>query len=272
MSAVAINVFLFLLGLVFGSFFNVLIYRLPRDLSIIKPGSHCPHCKTAIKWYDNIPLLSYILLGGKCRACGGKISFRYPLIEFLTGVIFVGVPSLAKLVGLSGVKSAQVSSAHQAVSVIFVLLMMLIFVIDLEHQIIPDQLNLALFILALVAVFVLRPTISPSLMSSAIGMFALSIFFFALAVSIGGMGMGDVKMAIGLGLFFGWQLVLVVAFLAFLIGGVFAIFLALRLVVSKKYRPRIAIPFGPYLAIASAITLFYGEKILGWYLSFFRVA
>jgi prepilin signal peptidase PulO-like enzyme (type II secretory pathway) len=103
-------------------------------------------------------------------------------------------------------------------------------------------------------------------------MFILSIFFFALAVSIGGMGMGDVKMAIGLGFFFGWQLVLLVAFLAFLIGGVFAIFLALRLMLSRRYRPRIAIPFGPYLALASVITLFYGQRILEWYLSFFRVA
>ncbi len=272
MSLFLSSLILFVFGLAFGSFFNVLIYRLPRDLSIVKPGSFCPSCEKPIKWYDNIPILSYCLLRGKCRNCGAKISLKYPLVELAGGIIFAGTPILAKLTGFSRVPGEEVTSPHIAVAIIFLSILFLTLMIDLEWQIIPDQLNIALFILALISVFLLKPSFSPSYVSSLIGMFVLAGFFFLLAVLIGGMGMGDVKMAVGLGFLFGWQMTLVIAFLSFLIGGIYAIFLLLRLIIVRKYKPRIAIAFGPYLAIASAITLFAGEKLLNWYLGFFKTA
>ncbi|OPX23203.1 MAG: hypothetical protein B1H03_02410 [Planctomycetales bacterium 4484_113] len=270
MPPILITVFLFVLGLVFGSFFNVLIYRLPRELSIVKPGSFCPSCRHPIAWYDNIPLLSWLILRGRCRHCGAAISLRYPLVELMTGIIFAGVPPLVKAVGLANVPAAGVSPLHIAFAIIFISILALVLIIDLEHQIIPDELSVALFVLGWMAVFALRPPISPGWVSSLIGMFVLSLFFLAFALLLGGFGLGDVKLAVGLGAFFGWQLLVVAAFLSFAVGGVFAISFALYLMSQRKLKARIAIPFGPYLAIGAALTLFIGDRLLVWYLSFFR--
>ena len=270
MPPVLTTVILFLLGLVFGSFFNVLIYRLPREISIIKPGSFCPACRHGIAWYDNIPLLSWLLLRARCRHCGARISVRYPLVELMAGVIFVGTPLLAKAIGLARVPADRITPLHSAFAVVFISILALVLIIDLEHQIIPDELSIALFVLGWMAVFALNPPISPGWLSSFIGMCVLSLFFLAFALLIGGFGIGDVKLGAGLGTFFGWQLLLVAAFLSFVIGGVVAIAYALFLLSRRRLRARIAIPFGPYLAAGAVLTLFLGARLLSWYLSLFR--
>jgi leader peptidase (prepilin peptidase) / N-methyltransferase len=262
-------VVLFIFGLVFGSFFNVLIYRLPRDLSVVHPGSRCPQCDHPIRWYDNIPLLSYVLLGAKCRHCGARISMRYPLVELAGGLIFAGVPWLGSAYGYTRVLVEQVTPFHHGVAIVCVSVFFLVLVIDFEHKMIPDQLNIALFAAAWLAVVVLRPGFSPGWASSVIGMFLLSLFFFIFALAIGGFGMGDVKMALGLGVLFGWQQLLVVAMLSFIIGGLAAIGIATRLYVGKKRKARTEIPFGPYLSLGAAIALFTAAPLLDWYLSFF---
>jgi len=261
---------LFLFGLVFGSFFNVLIYRLPRDLSVVSPGSHCPHCRRPIAWYDNIPLLSFVLLGAKCRHCGGPISVRYPLVELAGGIIFAGVPLLGAAVGYTAIPASEVTPFHDAFAIACVSIFFLTLVIDFEHQIIPDQLNIALFILAWLAVFLLRPGFSPGWASSLVGMFVLSAFFLVFLLALGGFGMGDVKMAFGLGALFGWQQLLVAAMLSFILGGVAAAGFGAFLMLRGRLRPRIPIPFGPYLALGSVVSLFCADRILSWYLGFFR--
>lgn len=272
MPAVLTTPFLFILGLVFGSFFNVLIYRLPRELSIVRPGSFCPACRHPIAWYDNIPLLSWLILRGRCRHCGAPISVRYPLVELMAGVIFAGVPLLSRAIGLARVAAEAVTALHIAFAIIFVSLLALVLIIDLEHQIIPDELNIAMFVLGWMAVFALNPSISPGWISSLIGMFVLSVFFLAFALLIGGFGIGDVKLALGLGAFFGWQLLIVAAFLSFAVGGVFAIAYAIFLLFKRKLRARIAIPFGPYLTVGAVTALFVGQRLLMWYLSLFHLA
>lgn len=262
-------VVLFVFGLVFGSFFNVLIYRLPRDLSVAHPGSRCPHCDHPIRWYDNIPLVSYVLLGAKCRHCGAPISLRYPLVELAGGFIFAGVPWLGSLYGYTRVPVEQVTPFHHAFAIICVSVFFLILLIDLEHKIIPDQLSIALFAAAWLSVLLLRPAFSPDWVSSLAGMFVLSLFFFLFALAIGGFGMGDVKLALGLGVLFGWEQLLVVAMLSFIIGGLFAIGIAARLYSAKKLKARTEIPFGPYLAVGAGIALYSASNLLSWYLSFF---
>ena len=263
-------VVLFICGLAFGSFFNVLIYRLPRDLSIISPGSHCPSCKKRIRWYDNVPLLSYINLKAKCRFCGAPISMRYPLVELAGGFIFAGVPLLGNKWGFTHVTAELATPIHSAFAIAAVSIFFLVLVIDFEHQIIPDQLSIALFALGWLSVILLRPGFSPGWASSLIGMFVLSAFFFIFALAIGGFGMGDVKLAIGMGTLFGWQQLLVAAMLSFLAGGVIAFLFAGYLLLRRKLKSRIQIPFGPYLALGSVVSIFAAERLMQWYLAFFK--
>jgi len=263
-------VVLFIFGLVFGSFFNVLIYRLPRDLSVIFPRSFCPHCKKAIRWYDNVPLLSYVILRAKCRFCGAPISVRYPLVELAGGLIFAGVPLLGSLWGYTHVPAEMVNPIHDALAIAVVSVFFLVLVIDFEHQIIPDQLSIALFAVGWLSVLVAYPGFSLGWVSSLIGMFVLSAFFFVFALAIGGFGMGDVKLAVGIGALFGWQQLLVATMLSFLIGGAVAVCFAGYLLLRRKLKARIPIPFGPYLAVASVVSLFFAERLMQWYLAFFK--
>jgi len=263
-------VVLFVFGLAFGSFFNVLIYRLPRDLSIVSPGSSCPHCKKPIRWYDNIPLLSFVILRAKCRFCAAPISIRYPLVELAGGLIFSCVPLLGSLWGYTHVPVELVTPIHDAMAIAAVCVFFLVLVIDFEHQIIPDQLSVALFVLGWLSVLALNPAFSPGWISSLIGMFILSVFFFVFALAIGGFGMGDVKLAIGMGALFGWQQLLVAAMLSFLAGGAIAVLYAGFLLMRRKLKARIQIPFGPYLAVGSAVSLFVADRLMHWYLGFFK--
>ncbi len=265
----AVYIVLFIFGLVFGSFFNVLIYRLPLDQSVVFPPSRCPKCRAFIRWYDNIPLVSWVLLGAKCRECKTAISIRYPMVELCGGLIFAGVPLLGHTVGYTRVMPSQITVWHDVIAVAVVSVLFIMLVIDFDHQIIPDQLSIAMLALGWLGVFVLHPGFSPGWLSSIIGMFVLSLFFFIFALLLGGFGMGDVKLAVGMGALLGWEVLIVAAMLSFFVGGVVAIVYALYLLSKKKLRSGIPIPFGPYLAVATFISLFWGHRILSWYMGFF---
>jgi len=251
-----------LLGLVIGSFLGAFSFRWPRRISVATGRSFCPRCKSKISWRDNIPLLSYILLAGKCRNCQKPISIRYPLIEAITSLAFIGT-------GLIWINAPQFSPEPVVswmivlgdfflpVCLFLVSLLVAAFVIDLEHQLIPDGL---VFVLVITSILVLVFFQSGGLFNYFAAGFGASWFllFLALATRGKGMGLGDVKLALPLGTLLGWPGALVWLFLSFLIGGVFAILL---LVTGKaSFGKKIA--FGPFLILGFVFTLFWGERIV----------
>lgn len=260
----------FMLGLTFGSFFNVLIYRLPQEDAaernwVSKP-SHCPRCKAQIKPYDNIPLLSYLILRGKCRNCHAPISWRYPAVELGTALLWVATVWLTAQFGLSGFTGSQMTVWHFVFAVIFASIYLLVFIIDFQTKLIPLELSIAnlaaawLFLLACPG-----QTISPGWLVSLIGMFALSAFFL-IFVFFGAMGDGDVYFALGMGVLFGWQLVLAVGFLGICLGGLAGLVIIASLMAKRKYKPGIEIYFGPFLALAAYLGLFGIRHAVDYYL------
>lgn len=230
-----LRIFLFVLGLVFGSFVSALSYRFPKKISIAHGRSFCPNCRKQIAWYDNIPLLSFLLIGGKCRNCKRPISWRYPLIELVTAVGFVYL--------------------HGVFSIVIFLILELIFIIDLEHQIIPD-----IFVFPGILVAILSLGVYPHFSNVFSGFLAASLLMLIHLFTRGrGMGLGDVKFAVLGGLLVGSKLSLIWLFLAFLTGGIVGIILIL----GKKAGLKDQIAFGPFLIIAIPISLIWGEKILG---------
>ncbi len=242
-------IIVFILGLVLGSFANVCIYRMPRNLSIVKPNSHCTNCNNFIKWYDNIPILSYIILKGKCRNCGSKISFIYPTIEFICGLLFL---SMYFLFGFS------------YILIPFCLLffcLLVITAIDFEFQIIPDEISFFLIILGLLTSFfnfVLGDTILHRILNSFFGILAGGGSLILVAIvgkwifNKDAMGGGDIKIMAGVGAFIGWDKVLFSIFVACVLGSIVGI----CMIILKKIGRKQEIPFGPYLAISSFIVLF----------------
>ncbi len=243
------GILVFVLGLIFGSFANVCIYRMPKHMSVVKPASHCTGCNNSIKWYDNIPILSYIFLRGKCRNCGSKISLIYPSIELLCGLLFL---SMFFLFGFSYMLFP------------FCLLMfslLVITAIDFEFQIIPDEFSFMLMIVGILTSFfnfMLGDTVFQRILNSFIGFFAGGGSLFVIAV-IGkwlfkkdAMGGGDIKLMAGVGAFIGWEKVLFAIFLGSLFGSIVGIFLILLKKIIKKQE----IAVGPYLALGSYIVLF----------------
>lgn len=232
-------------GLCVGSFLNVLIYRLPRNLPFVGGRSLCPRCKKRLPWYDNIPLLSFILLGGKCRFCKSQISWRYPLVELLTGILFL----LAYTIGLPWI------------NFLFIAGLIVIFFVDLEHQIIPDQVISALIFVYFFSHLILN---SKFLILNSLPTAIFSALFFLLLFLITrgkGMGFGDVKFAFLIGLSFGFPKAIFAIWLAFLTGAIIGVILLL--VGKVKFgRP---IPFGPFLAGGSLLILFLGDNFL-WFL------
>jgi leader peptidase (prepilin peptidase)/N-methyltransferase len=246
----------FIFGSAIGSFLNVCIYRLPRNLSIISPSSRCPSCNIPIKPYDNIPILSYIFLGGRCRVCKAGISFRYPLVESLNALLYVLVLWRFGF-GLQAIVYSIFCSA-----------LIVITFIDLDFQIIPDRITLPGILIGLITGSFLMPDpfMRHSLLgikSSIIGFLVGGGLFYAIAVlSRGGMGGGDIKMMAMVGSLMGWKSVLLTTFLGSLSGAVLGIFL----MIAKGKGRKTKIPFGPFLALGTLITLFYGQEILYWYL------
>ena len=241
------SVFLFVLGLVFGSFVSALSYRYPNGISVMKGRSFCPKCKHQISWYDNIPLLSFLLLGGKCRSCKRPISWRYPAIELITALGFM-------LIGMT----FQGTTLQGAYSIFIFLILELIFIIDLEHQIIPD--SFVFFGISLVFLFLLVTNHQSPITNLFSGFLAASLLMFIHLFTRGrGMGLGDVKFAALGGMVVGLNLSLIWLFLAFLTGG----FIGIILILDKKAGLKDKIAFGPFLVVSIPITLIWGEKIIG---------
>jgi len=249
---VIVDLTVFIFGLVFGSFFNVCIYRLPLGMSVAFPPSHCPACDHALSPLDLVPVASYLVLRGKCRYCGGRISLWYPLVELLTGIIFL---LIYRRYGLS------ISSLYYIILASFLII---ISYIDIDHGIIPDRLVLA-GLAAGVAIQLL--TAPRPLADAALGFLAGGLPLLGLAVvSNGGMGGGDIKLAAMFGWYLGWKLTLLALFAGFLSGGVYGI--ALVLAGRRKLKGG-TIPFGPFLALGAMTALLFGQEILVWYTGVF---
>jgi leader peptidase (prepilin peptidase) / N-methyltransferase len=240
-------------GALIGSFLNVCIFRLPREESIVIPGSHCPHCQKPIEFYDNIPLVSYLLLRGKCRRCHGPISFQYPLVEGITGLfsllLFIKFgPSLTYLIYFS-----------------FIAALIATTVIDLHHQIIPDVISLPGIGVGWVASFILpHITVFDSLMGILLGGGSLFVVatVYQWLFKREGMGGGDVKLLAMIGAFLGWKAVILTILVSSVIGSITGI----AVMIAKGRDFKCAIPFGPFLSLGAVVSLFYGQNLIDWYL------
>jgi len=247
---VYLDVCIFLLGLFFGSFFNVCIWRIPRRKSIVRPPSHCPRCKSPIRFYDNIPVLSWLLLQAKCRRCRQPISARYPLVEALTGVLFL------LLVLRFGVSWPFLRG------LVFTGILIVVAFIDLDFRLIPDVISLPGVAVGLLSSLLVREFV-PALLGAAVGaaLIFLAGWFWKLATRREGMGSGDVVLAALIGSFLGWQQGLLAIFLGVVLGVLVGGGAALL----RKQNLRRPVPFGPFLALGSLVALFLGETILRWY-------
>ena len=234
-------------GLALGSFLNVVAARVPRKTSIVKPASACMECKTPIARRDNVPVVSWLLLRGRCRACRTRISPLYPAVELVTALLIAGCVLAFGL------------SARMVVAAFFCAVLVAISAIDLTHRIIPNRIVLPAFVVVLVAQTLLEP--SPEWALAALG--ASGFLFLAVLIHPAGMGMGDVKLALLMGAMLG-KTVPVALMLGMLAALVPAAFLLARH--GSKAR-KMGIPFGPFLALGSVIALFAGDQIVDWYLN-----
>jgi leader peptidase (prepilin peptidase)/N-methyltransferase len=244
-------------GFAWGSFLNVLIYRIPRDMSLVKPASSCPQCKKKIKVYDNIPIISYLTLGGKCRYCKAKIPFSYPLVEFLTPLSFILIYSQYSL------------SFHFFASCLFASAMIVLGFIDFYHMIIPDEITMPGLVLALVySFFRVDVNITQSLIGAVSGAGFLLVVYgaYLLLRKKEGLGMGDVTMMLLIGAYLGWRQAFFTLILASFVGALVGVIVILF----KKKDFQYSLPFGTFLAPAAFFSLLWGEKILRAYLSLFK--
>lgn len=240
-------IIVFLTGICLGSFLNVVIDRFATNRSIVRGRSYCESCKKTLETRDLIPLLSYILLKGRCRYCGKKIPFRIFLVEFLTGFISLGFLFLYGTANLPFI----------IIIYLITLLFIAIFFIDLEYGIIPDKLTILLTILAVILVF----STGQNLFNHFVSAVSSLLFFIGLYIATKGrgMGMGDVKISFSLGMLLGYPLIVYGLYLAFLTGAVVSIILVLW---KKKSFRKGTVPFGPFLTASTLFTLFFGEQII----------
>ncbi|MEA2292804.1 MAG: leader peptidase (prepilin peptidase) / N-methyltransferase [Solirubrobacteraceae bacterium] len=239
-------------GAIIGSFLNVVIWRLPRGESIVSPGSRCPECGEPVKPYDNVPIVSWLLLRGKCRHCAHRISSRYPLVEGLTAVLMALVPIFL------GVDS------DIWIGFAFVLLLVPITFIDLDHRIIPNKLTLLGAAVGIVLVAVFK---TDDLAEHLIAAVAAFLFLFVAAIAYpAGMGMGDVKLAGVMGIFLG-RSVAPAMLIALLSGTIVGVAIIARKGAAEGRKT--AVPFGPFLALGSVVALYVGDDIVQWYLDTF---
>lgn len=247
-----IGVFIFAFGLMIGSFLNVCIYRIPKKESFVTGRSHCMACGAPIKWYDLIPVLSYLLLRGRCRNCGSKISLRYPAVELTNAIIYLLTYSAY---GLSLTSLFFAVSASALVIAAF---------IDYDTMEIPNGIVIFIFIIGCFAMIFSR---NIPFYERIIGLFAVSVpLFIAALVSKGGMGGGDIKLAAAAGLLLGYKNALLSLLLASVLGSVFG----LLMIKFKNKSLKTAIPFGPFLSAAFIFSSLYGTGLINAYLSLFR--
>lgn len=239
---------IFLAGLAIGSFLNVVAYRLPRGESLAAPPSHCPKCDTPIRWYDNLPVLGWVLLRGHCRACGASISWRYPAVELATGLLF----------GL--VAATQDETVRVVLGLLLVTTLVPVTLIDLDTRRIPNAITLPSAIAALAAGLALDLDFVPEQLIA--GAAAFAFFFLAAWLYPRGMGMGDVKLAGVLGLYLG-RAVAPAIFIALITGVVVGIVIIAR--VGQEAGRKTAVPFGPFLALGGIVAFFVGDSLVDAY-------
>jgi leader peptidase (prepilin peptidase)/N-methyltransferase len=266
-------------GLLIGSFLNVCIVRIPRDRSIVTPPSHCPRCRTRIRFYDNIPLVSFLLLRGKCRTCGEPISWRYPFVELLNALLYVWLVWEFWLGGETLLLMALCSS------------LIVITFIDFDFMIIPDVITLpGILVGVTIGPFFLSALNEPlpfhlgyllphawpflvRFLNSVLGMLCGGLPLFLIGWGWKklrheeGMGGGDVKLMGMVGAFLGWK----GAFLTIFLGSIIGSLVGITLMMLKLHKKGQLIPFGPFLALGAVATAFYGPDIIGWYLGLMRI-
>lgn len=258
-----LQIYMFALGTVVGSFLNVCIARLPDRQSLIKPGSHCPKCNNPIRWYQNVPIISFIILRGKCSNCGSPISWQYPIVELLTGLLFILL-----MREFTNIAALLIYS-------VFTCSLVVVTFIDLKHYIIPDEISIPGTLIGL-ALSLLPAQVTggqlatESFIDSLIGcvlgggILYLTALFSLAVFKKEGMGGGDIKLLAMVGAFLGWKFALMTIILGSVLGAVVGVTLILlKLKLRTDY-----IPFGPYLALAAMLSLMYGEELIRWYLLF----
>ena len=248
--------FIFFLGLLIGSFLNVVICRLGSKEPILLSRSHCPKCGALLKWPDLIPLLSFVLARGKCRYCHKKISLQYPLVELATGLLFLLIFNQFSILNL-------ITLFYYLLITCFLLV---IFVYDLKHYLIPDKIIYPAIIITLLNLGLKGPNfwvLKAQIYNPFLAAFLASGFFLSLVLISKGkwLGLGDVKLAILMGLVLSWPNILLALFLAFMSGAM----VGLGLIIAGKKSLKSQIPFGPFLAGATILIMLYGQNIANWY-------
>lgn len=242
-------------GACVGSFLNVCIFRLPRGESLVWPGSRCTACGRALSWFDNVPILSWIAIRGRCRTCGAPISVMYPAVEIVTAATFVFTYLLYGLTPLGVVRAAFASA------------LIVLFVTDLQHKILPNVITLPGIVIGFACSVFLPPGWRDSLIGIAVGggvLFAIAETYYRVRGQEG-LGMGDVKLLAMIGAFLGWKLVILTLVLASFAGSVAGV----ALIASGRGSMKYALPFGTFLAIGAVFSAVWGDPIVDWYLGFY---
>ena len=244
-----------LFGLLLGSFLNVCIFRLPRGTSVVWPASACGSCQRELRWFENIPVISWLVLGAKCARCKAPISLQYPIVEATTAVLFVLVTATTPL------------GPALAARLIFVAALVVLFAIDLEHHLLPNVITLPGIVVGLLFALLGPPGWQASLLGVLLGggvLYAIAAGYYAVRKEEG-MGMGDVKMLAMIGAFLGWQSVLLTLVLASLSGAV----IGLALIVVQRGSMKHALPFGTFLALGALVAMLAGQPVIDWYVGFY---
>lgn len=243
------------IGLCVGSFLNVVIYRLPLGQSLVSPGSRCTKCGYQLRWYDNVPVLSWALLGGRCRQCRTAISIQYPVVEIVTGLLFVLVAWLTPVGPLLVAR------------LILVAILVALFGIDLEHQILPNSITLPGIVIGLMFSVIAPPGWKDALLGALLGagvLYGIAAAYYAVRREEG-LGMGDVKMLAMIGAFLGWKAVLVTLVLSSFSGAL----IGMALIAAQRGGMKLALPFGTFLAVGAVAAMLVGDPLIAWYAGFF---
>jgi leader peptidase (prepilin peptidase) / N-methyltransferase len=263
-------------GLLIGSFLNVVIYRVPIGMSIVRPASACPHCGSEIHAYDNIPVVAWLALRGKCRNCSAPISARYPLVELGTGLFFfvVSLPLAAQLAAVQPTVN-EISSGLALVAFLYLAAISIaLSFIDIEHHRLPNAIVLPSYAVGIILLGTSSLLVGDyaALLRAGVGLAAMAVVYFALSlIWRGGMGLGDVKLAGVLGLYLGysgWAALAVGSISAFFFGGIFGVVLILL----RKTTRKSGIPFGPWMLLGAWVGILFGAQIWNGYLSLFGLA
>lgn len=243
------------LGLAVGSFLNVVIHRLPRQASVVRPSSSCPGCGYELRWFDNIPVLSWLLLRGRCRKCGAPISIRYPIVEILTMIVFLVHWWVFGWTVL------------MAVRLLFACALIALFAIDLEHHLLPDRITLPGIAVGLILSIIVPPGIVDSILGMLLGggvLWAIGEAYYRYSGQEG-MGGGDVKMLAMVGAFLGWKQVLITLVLSSVAGSV----IGLLVIAIKRGGMKYALPYGTFLALGALAASLVGDQLVAWYVGFY---